>query len=165
MSKKNLVKNIKPETLQGVIAVVCFIIAIISILASLGKAGIVGNSAYNLLTKLFGIGYFLIPIILSMLGVAFFRSVQIKFEFLRLVGSIVFFISGLGIIDIIASGKSGVVGHYISLPLVKLFDVYASCFILGGLILISSLIVLDTKLNIHYIYYLMFWRLFKKKIK
>ena len=162
MSKKNIVKNIKPETLQGVIAVVCFIVAIISILASLGKAGIVGNSTYTLLTKLFGIGYFLIPIILSMLGVAFFRSIQTRFEFLKLIGSIVFFISGLGIIDIVVTGKSGIVGHYISLPLIKLFDVYASCFILGGLILTSSLIVLDTKLNIHY---LMFWRLFKKKIK
>ncbi len=162
MSKKNIVRNIKPETLQGVIAVVCFIIAIISILASLGKAGVVGNSAYTLLNKLFGIGYFLIPIILSMLGIAFFKSIQTRFEFLKLIGSIVFFVSGLGIIDIIITGKSGIIGHYISLPLIKLFDVYASCFILSGLILISSLIVLDTRLNIHY---LMFWRLFKKKIK
>ncbi|MCR4334532.1 MAG: DNA translocase FtsK [Patescibacteria group bacterium] len=162
MSKKNIPRNIKPETMQGIFAIIFFIIAIISILASLGKAGIVGDTSYILLSKLFGIGYFLIPIILSMLGVAFFRSIQTKFEFLKLIGSIIFFVSGLGIIDIIASGKSGIVGHYISLPLIKLFDVYASCFILGGLILISSLVVLDTKLNIHY---LMFWRIFKKKIK
>ena len=153
-------RRLKPETLQGVSSIVCFIIAIISMLAAAGKAGFAGLHTYAFLTGLFGIGYFLLPVIFSMLGIVLFRSLETRFGLLKLAGSLVFFISGLGAIDIFASGRAGGVGHYIALPLVKLFDVYASSIILAGLIVISCLIVLDAKLNIHY---LMFWKLFARK--
>lgn len=163
MSKKRKGEEdskLSSQTLQGISSIVCFAVVIISILASLGKAGFVGTYMYKFLTQLFGIGYFLIPIILTMLGISFLKSLETKFEFIKLISSIIFFISGLGVINIFAINKAGLVGHYISLPLIKLFDVYVSSIILFCLIFISCIVILDAKFNVHY---LMFWKFFAKR--
>ncbi len=158
--KNDSLADINPETLQSVVAIILFVLALLALLASIDKAGFVGRYLYHVLSQLLGIGYFLVPAVFIMLGASYFRSLERKFEIVKMTGSAVFLVSGLALIDIILPTKAGSVGHYIAVPLVKLFDVWASGLILLTLLVISFLVVLDTRLNVHY---LMFWKLFSIK--
>src|SRR3989338_7656337 len=118
-----LVRN---ETKQGILAIIFFAIATLFILASVDKAGFVGATLYNWFELLLGLGYFLVPLVFIMLGMVFLKSIEQRFPVIKLVGSIIFFISGLGMIDLVAPGRGGIVGSFVGTPLVKLFDLYAS---------------------------------------
>src|SRR3989344_6215305 len=60
-----------------------------------------------------------------------------------------FLLSGLGMIDIASGSHSGgLLGEVLSTPLVSLFDNYASIIFLGGILIISILIIFDAKLDI-----------------
>ena len=160
-SSINIFKSLKNETLQGIFAIVFFVIAILCMLAAFEKAGFVGNYAYRTLSKLFGLGYYLFPILFTMLGISFFKSLERKFDLLRAFGAILFFISGLGLIDLAIAGKGGSVGHYISSPLISLFEKPASAIFLVALLAISILITLDTQLKLEYLFFWKKW--FSKK--
>jgi DNA segregation ATPase FtsK/SpoIIIE, S-DNA-T family len=156
----NIFKSLRDETLQGIFAIIFFVVAILCMLAAFAKAGYVGNHAYRLLSKLFGLGYYLFPILFTMLGISFFKSLERKFDILRAFGSILFFTSGLGLIDLTSAGKGGSVGHYISSPLISLFEKPASAIFLVALLAISILITLDTQLKLEY---LLFWKRWSSK--
>jgi DNA segregation ATPase FtsK/SpoIIIE, S-DNA-T family len=156
----NIFGNVRDETIQGILAIIGFVLAIFSLLAAMNKAGFVGDYFYLVLQKLFGIGYFLIPILFIALGVSFLRNLDRKFEIAKIIGSAVLFVSGLGIIDLLAPGKAGIVGHYLSLPLIKLIDFYASLIVLLALLVISILVTFDTHLTLDH---LLFWRRFFRK--
>ncbi len=151
--------EVKKETWQAVIAIAFFAATLLSILASFGKAGFVGSYLYEILKKLLGIGYFLLPIALAMMGISFLKGVQRKFQVSKLVGAILFFISGLGLIDLLIVHEGGILGRYISWPLISLFDVYAAAALLIAVLTISILITF----NIHFtLENLMFWRFFMR---
>lgn len=162
-------KNLKEETTQGVLAVVFFVLGVFFILASIGKAGVVGDKLYGLpeapglLRLLFGYGYFLLPIVCFMLCVAYFQSLKRDFAGSQTVGSILFLFSALGLLNLLAHGTGGIVGNLISSPLVSLVDVYASGFILVALLVISFLVVFDTALKLDFLFAIR--RLFQKKPK
>ena len=156
----NIFKKLKDETLQGIFAIIFFVLAILFILAAFEKAGFVGNHTYRVLSSLFGLGYYLFPTLFIMLGISFFKSLERKFDLLRFTGSVLFFISGLGLIDLASIGKGGTVGHYISTPLISLFEKPASVIFLLALLAISILITLDTHLKIEYI---LFWKKWSAK--
>ncbi len=168
MSKRNKTSNeeksvasvsrLQEKTLNGIIAVSLFVIAIFFVLAALGLGGPIGKSIYDKeslfsLTKLFGVGYFLLPIILGTLAISFFRSLQKKIALTQSIGGLVLFISGLGIISTVSHMASndtgmvgGIVGSWISSPFIKLFDVYATLIFLIALALISILVMFDVNL-------------------
>ncbi len=170
--KDNILSNIKNETKQGILAVAFLVLAIIFILASIKTgnagneiyyAGPVGKEIYHLLSILLGIGYFLIPVFFLMLSVSFFKAEEKKFNKIKLLGGILFFISGLGIIDLVSkqywTAQGGKLGWLISAPLFNMFNFYASAVILIALLVISCLILFETRITIESI---MFW---KKPVK
>jgi DNA segregation ATPase FtsK/SpoIIIE, S-DNA-T family len=154
---ENFVKAFKKETLEGISAIVFIIISIFLLLASFGKAGVVGVFFYSHLTKLFGIGYYILPIILITLGISFIKSLSHNLAWPKLLGATIFTLSSIGLINLLLE-KGGVVGRLISKPLISLFDFWVSLIILVGLILISILVLFDTSLKFSYIA-----NLFKKK--
>lgn len=162
-------KNLKEETTQGVLAIVFFVLGVFFILASFGKAGIVGDKLYGLpgspglFRLLFGYGYFLLPIVCFMLCVSYFQSLKKSFAGSQTIGSILFLLSALGLLNLLAHGTGGMVGNLVSSPLVSLVDVYASAFILIALLVISFLVVFDTALKLDFLYAVK--RLFQKKPK
>jgi len=162
-------KNLKEETIQGVLAIVFFVLGVFFILASLGKAGIVGDKLYGLPTSpgilrlLFGYGYFLLPMVCFMLCVAYFQSLKRSFVGSQTVGSILFLLSALGLLNLLARGTGGIVGTLVSSPLVSLVDVYASAFLLIALLVISFLVIFDTALKLDFLFTLK--RLFQRKPK
>lgn len=152
----NTVKN---ETKQAIFAITFLVLSIIFILASLNKAGIVGDKVFYFLSILLGIGYFLIPVFFLMLSISFFKAEEREFNKIKIFGGILFFISGLGLIDLISAtywtAKGGYVGWAISTPLLKLFGFYASIIILIAVLVISCLIIFETKITIRSI---LFWK-------
>ncbi len=153
-------ESIKKETSQAIFAIVFFLLSLLSILSAFHQAGSAGEHIYGLGKKLFGIGYFLFPILLILLGIAFLKGVKKSFQIIKTLGAFFFFLSGLGLIDILIAHEGGLLGHIISDPLITLFDVYASIALLIAIFAISILITFDIHFTIED---LMFWRLFNKK--
>lgn len=142
----SLFDGLREETIHGVWAVVFFVLAIFSILSSFGLSGVVGEYFYNFFRYLLGVGYFLFPILLIMIAMSFVGSLKNNLGKSRLFGSLLFFISGLGIIDLIFTSEGGLIGHYISTPLVLLFDKATIVFLIA-LILISILVMFDMRVS------------------
>lgn len=154
-SRFSILKNLKEETLQGVVAVMFFVIAIFLILSSFDKAGFVGTKIYFSLHWLVGIGYYLFPILFILLSISYLRSLKREFDISKIAGGILFLLSALGIIEIVAPNTAGKLGSLIVYPLVSLFDVYASLIFLVAFFVISMLIMFDTELKISW---LLFWK-------
>ena len=140
--------NLREETRRGILSVVFFVLAIIFILASFNKAGYAGANLHRWLTFFLGIGYFLLPLVFLMLGITFAKSSNERLPVTKILGSMLFIISGLGVIDITHKSDAGVAGRLISEPLMKVLDVYGSVVILLALFVISILIIFETKLSI-----------------
>ena len=71
--------ELRDETRYGVFSIIFFVAALFFLLAATGKAGVAGTALFNLMERLFGIGYFLLPIILTLLAISFLRSVRPNF--------------------------------------------------------------------------------------
>lgn len=161
--KAFLRKGLKEETVQGIIAVALFVVALFLILAAIDKAGFVGEKTFTIFKSLMGIGYFLLPVLMIALGVSFIKSFEKKIAWTHAVGATVFFLAGLGLLHIGFNEKAGILGTFASRPLVALFDVTASVLILIGLLIVSFLVAFDTALNIYIVRDLVDWIRGKKK--
>jgi len=138
--------TLKEETRHFMLSILFFVGAIFFALASLGKAGIAGTNFYRWFEFAFGVGYFLIPICLAMLGVLFLRNTRPNIALPAIVGATLFFVSGLGIIDLLAGKNAGgITGEKIAAPLVFLFDFWISVILLAALFIISFSIIFDWK--------------------
>lgn len=142
----SLFDGLSEETLHGVWAIFFFVLAIFFSLAALSWAGVVGSSVFTSLNMLFGIGYYLIPLLFLMIAISYAGSLRKQLGGLRIFGSILFFISSLAFIDLIFESGGGLVGKYISSPLSSLFD-KATGVILIALIIISVLILFDLRFS------------------
>jgi S-DNA-T family DNA segregation ATPase FtsK/SpoIIIE len=158
----SFVKELKAETLQAVLAILFLVAGILSGLASFDKAGWVGVEFYHYAHELFGIGYFLVPLICIILSISFLRGIRQKFTIWKLIGGLLFLLSGLGLVNLIFADEGGIIGKYISNPLVSLVDVYASAAILVALVAISLLITLEAGVTFDK---LAFWKRQKAKGK
>jgi len=140
--------GIPEETVRSIIVVVLFIAGVLLTLAGLGVAGSGGNDLYTLFGYLLGsIGYFLLPLIFFMLAGNALRTESSGFTPTKIAASLVFVLSGLGFLAVVAN-RGGLVGTYIADPAVQYFDVYASLIILGGVSLISLLVLLEGRISI-----------------
>jgi hypothetical protein len=140
---------LKEETVQGIIALLFFVVGIFFVLSAFEKAGIVGVNIYEFFSYLFGFGYWLVPILLFILSVSFFNSLKKHLALTHTVGGILFFISSLSLLNIFTK-RGGILGNVVSNPLVSLFDVYASIIILFVFVIISFLVMFDIPLKIHF---------------
>jgi len=156
----NIFSNLQEGTLQGVIAIVLFVLVIFLVLASLGAAGRVGNYSYKGLTFVLGLGYFLLPLIFLMLGISFLRSLKKNIALIQTIAGVFFFFSGMGIINLILPNQGGIIGKLISAPLIRLFDFYIALLVLAAVLIISILFIFDIALSIERIFF--FKRFFKK---
>lgn len=147
--------EMRDETVQVILSIFSFLIVVLTLLASFGKAGWIGDNSFIFLYKLFGIGYFLIPVMFAMLGISFLQGLKKKFEITKALGALLFLISGLGLIHVIYAGASGVIGRLIAVPLIKLVDLWATSAILFALLVVSIIMTFDLYFTLHD---LAFWR-------
>ncbi|MBU6370709.1 MAG: DNA translocase FtsK 4TM domain-containing protein [Patescibacteria group bacterium] len=163
-AKESSWSRVKGETKQAIIAIAFLVLFVIFLLAAFGKAGMVGNQLYTYLSELLGIGYYLIPLFFLMLSISFFRAEEKEFNRIKVAGGLLFFVSGLGLIDLVSrtyfTASGGWLGHIISTPLLNLFSFAASAVILIALIIIACLVLFETRLTVESI---MFWKKWQKK--
>ncbi len=154
----------RKETAQAVYTVILFVLGVFLILASIGKAGVAGRTTYNALFSILGVGYFVLPILSFTLGASLLKNdgedeyEKSSMGVTKGLGSFLFLISSLGIIDLLLK-KGGVVGNFISGVFVKFFDFYGGLSIMIALFAISLLIIFEAKLSKESF---LFWRKFKK---
>ncbi len=142
----SFIGSLKKETTEGIVAIVFIVISIFLFLSPFEKAGVVGNFTFRIFDNLFGVGYYLIPLILTLLGVYYIKSYERNMSWHKTVGAVLFVGAGIGILDL-TSEQGGVVGGLIAGPLFKLFDVWVSLIILLSALVISILIIFDTTIN------------------
>ncbi len=158
--KMKIFSELKEETKHSVIAIIFFMLSAFFIFSAWNKSGVVGDFLYNIFSYLLGLGFFIIPLLFLILGISFLRSTKHELITTNTLGAILFFISSLGIISLLfKNGSGGIIGKWISVPLVKFFDIYVSMIFLLAMLVISILLIMDTKLSIK----IPSLRFFKKK--
>lgn len=146
IEKEERIKHLKEETIETIWAIVFFLTSLFLLLASLHKGGVVGSKVFDIFSFLFGIGYYLIPLVLITLGVSFLKEIRNNFATPKVIASVFLFISGLAFVSLLST-KGGAVGSIIAKPLLSMFDFWASLFFTLGLIVISVIIMLDAKIK------------------
>ncbi len=151
-------KHISTETMETIWAIGFFVVATFLVLIAFGGAsaesenGSVGRAIYRALKYLFGIGYYLLPLILVTLGVSFLKEIKNNLAWPKVLASIVLFISGLVFVSLLSIQANfisgGLVGSLIARPLVSMFDFWVSLVLTLGAVLISTFIVLEAKLKL-----------------
>jgi len=159
--KASIFDHVSRETFNAIYGVLSIVVTIFLLMAAVGKGGPVGEYTYIFLVYLFGIGYYLVPLVFMMLSVSFFQSKEKNFAWAQSLGSLLFFISSLGLTDLVFPLRGGVVGGLISHPLLSLFATSLSAIILIALIIISILIIFDTSIKINLLSLIA--RIFRKK--
>ena len=141
--------SLKPETARSIYAVVSLIAASLFILASFGGGGYVGQLLFKTLKdQLFGVGYYLLPISLIFLSIGLLRRREGEsVAKVRVIGALLLFISGIGILSI-AGDLGGAVGTLVAYPFISFFDVTFGMIALVGIALVGTLLSLDTALGI-----------------
>lgn len=151
--------DMKPETVRSIYAIGSGIFSLLFLLAPFHLGGSVGTFLYTKLQTLFGIGYWLLPISFLFLTIGLTRKHE-KGSVTgigRVAGAVLLFISGVGILSLVDRDAGGAVGNLIKTPFVSLFDTLFAGVILGALVVIGSLITIDTPLSFS------FRKIFEKK--
>lgn len=148
------------ETSNTILGVFALVVAIFLLLGAFANAGRVGTFTYEVLSYLFGIGYYLMPLVFLLLSISFIHERERNIAIPQIIGSILFFISSLGLVNLL-SKRGGVTGGFISEPLVSLFDVYLTTILLLAFIIVSILVIFD--INIRMDMVALIKRIFSKK--
>ena len=137
-------------TMHSVFAVIAFALALFFTLSAFHGAGPAGNFFYSIFSALFGYGYILVPMLCLLLGVSFIQSVRPDVGLAHTISSALFLISSLGLIDIASSTQhhGGAIGMIAAYPFMKLFGTYVSIIFLGGILIISLIMLLDARPNL-----------------
>ena len=146
---KKLVKErkffkISPEVKKSIISIILFCTALIFFLAPVKVAGPAGIFIYSSFYFLFGWGYYLLPLILLVVGIAILFSSKLPSNGLE--GGTIFVISGLGLIDLLIK-RGGEVGKWIAKIAIP-FGKIPSLIIFSAGILISFLIIFNKPLKV-----------------
>ncbi len=135
--------NIPAHTKQGILVVLLILGGLILTLAGFNIAGPKGSDIYELFHYLLGFGYFLLPTLFFLLAANAMRAESSGITLLKTIVGAVFVTTGLGFIALVSPENGGLVGTLIASPLLQFFDIYVSLLILGGLMLISLIVLLE----------------------
>src|SRR3989344_257035 len=147
-NKEEVRSLISKETSNAILSVFSFVAAIFLLLGAFGFAGKAGTFVYETLSEyLFGLGYYILPIVFILIAVSLIRDRERAFGKPQLLGSIILFLPTLGFVNLLSS-RGGRVGNLISSPLVSFFDIYVSAIVLIALSLASLLIIFNTPIKL-----------------
>jgi len=145
--EKSKEPRLHPETKKSIWAIVFLGIAAILILASFKSAGPFGDFLYRFFEKLFGWGYYLLPLIFLVLSAVFLASERQRIYKITFLGATLFVLAGLGLIDIIFPNKGGVIGNIVGF-LETPFGYTASIIIVIVIAIVSLLITFNLPIKI-----------------
>ena len=145
--KEDSKKKLKEETRHTVLGIVLFVLAIFFVIAGFKGGGIAGSFTRDLFIQLFGVGYALIPIIVAILGFRFMKGIKPNMATIETIAYAMLIIGTLGLIDVASTPdhSGGYVGQGSSYIFVALFDNRVAALFLGAILIISLVILFDTR--------------------
>jgi len=150
--------NLNPETKRGILIVFLFALAGLSILSLFDLAGSAGNFLKNTLASFFGLGRFLIPLILIALGYIQLDKEKYQANNSNYLGFFLFILSSSAILqlnliddnpfllDNLARG-GGYVGLILAYPLLRVMGSAATLIVLVAIFISSILLTFNTSLQ------------------
>lgn len=154
------IRLISRETFNTILGIFSLVISIFLLLAAFETAGRVGVLTYDSLSYLSGIGYYILPVVFVLLSISLLHEKERRFALPQIVGSALFFLSGLGLIDLF-SERGGSIGTTISSPLLTLFEIYVASLLLFALMVVAVLVIFDIPLRLNL--FSLFKRFFSKE--
>lgn len=139
--------DLKPETKKSILAIVFFTLAVITLLAYWGRAGFLGALVFKTLELAVGKAYFLAPLTLALLGFSLLFSLHRKILVAPLLGSGLFLLSGLALVELFFKGRTGGwIGFAVNWPLERVLDFWATLVIETAWLVVSILIMANIPL-------------------
>ncbi len=149
------VRKLNPETKKSVLGVIFITLALVSLFAYFGAAGIAGTYIKEALISFLGIGFFIVPITFLMVAAALFKSLKTNFYLSMILGGVLFFFSFLGLIDVLSRSLSssedfaaGWVGFIVAYPFFNFFGFWVSVITFVASILISFALVFNVPIKL-----------------
>ena len=148
--------ELKEEIRYSIWGIVFMVLGMLIFLSIFKMAGVVGDFIFSTLHPFFGFGYYLLPILLVVVGYSFFKKEKPQIAQLHAIFSLTILLSILGIMDLASNGKGesfnitfgGYLGSIVSWPFIKLFGIYAGILLLGALLITSLIILFDERPNL-----------------
>ena len=148
-SKKGRKKvELKEETTESLWGIGFLVLGLLVLLSIFNLAGVAGDFIRKILSSIFGFGYYLLPVILAVVGVSFMRKGRVDIARLHAIMGLCVLLSTLGIMDIATNGigESTVItyGGQLGRMIAWIFSPFGAIggILLLGALLITSLIVL-----------------------
>lgn len=145
--------DISQETKNSIWGIGSFILAVLSVLSFVGKAGVAGEGFNIFARSLFGWGFFIVPIAFVILGFSFLKSISRNIYHSAVFGTLLFIASILGTFYIFGSGnfdtrlvQGGYLGVILGAPLLSSVGFGASLIILLALVVVALLVSLNVPL-------------------
>ncbi len=146
---KPFFEDLSPQARQAIGAVLLSTVGIFFTAALFNFGGVVGTWTQISLYWLFGTGAYLAPIACAFYVYAFLNPKENEeVSMSKVTGIALLFISLLGIMEISVTDWGGMVGLALLWPLSYLFGTTVAGVILGGLVLISGFLILNTGLRL-----------------
>ncbi len=135
------------EARNSIFAIACFVVVLLFVLAPFGIAGPAGDVLFRAFDSLFGVGYYLVPILALLLGISLLKEERPEIAVTHTIGSLLFLASGLALVDAasIDVHYGGIVGQAVFWPFMKLFGIYAGIIFVGGLLIISIFVLFNDR--------------------
>lgn len=126
-------------------------IAGLLLLSAFGSAGVVGSAVYSVLSTGLGVGYWLlVAVFASTSFLLLVRSYSLPvISISHTVSSLFFLVSLLGLVEIITSLPSGLIGQTVANGMTKAFSIYAGVILLEAIGIISLLVLFDEFIDLN----------------
>jgi len=171
-NKNNTRVELKEDARYSIWGIAFIVLGLLVVLSVFKMAGLVGNFIYSVLSSFLGLGYYLLPILLVIVGVSFLKKQRPQIAKTHAVFGFLTLISALGIMDIAANGKGeslnitfgGYLGGIVAWPFIKLFGMYAGILLLGALLIISLIVLFNESPNLVEVFQKI-WNFLKKDLR
>ncbi len=138
-----------PETKKSIWSIAFFALTTIFLLAALNLAGPWGGGTFYFFEKLFGLGYYLLPVISLMIAIILLSKDRQEPLSISLIGAGLFVLAALGFIDMVSPGNGGIIGT-IAGVIKKSFGLPAGIVIALAVMGIALLMILNKPLKISF---------------
>jgi S-DNA-T family DNA segregation ATPase FtsK/SpoIIIE len=144
--KRRVKEPVMTETVLGVLAVICVMIAVLLLFSMVHAGGTGGEVLFTGISSLIGVYAYFTPLICIYIAYYLWKEEVPVIRVLTVLGGffLVLGVGGLGTI-LFGEGFGGYLGTSLARPLVTHFAFYPSVFLLAGMSLIGSIIFLERK--------------------
>lgn len=148
--RRRIKEPVLTETILGVLAVVCVMLAVLLLFSMVHAGGKGGEVLFNGISSLIGVYAYFTPLLFLYIAYFLWKEEVPYIRPLTTLGGffLVLGVAGLGTI-LFGSSFGGLLGSSLANPLVTYFAIFPSIFFLGGVSMIGAIIFLERKPSLH----------------